>query len=796
MKITSPFEEMAREQAKNYILSDLLKQLSTYIGIGGALFCLFCFLRPYNNRIYSLICKSSQNKNTNFEPLPKKFFSWILIIKNVKDDDIRKKLGVDAAIFLEFIKLELKYSIFMLILTFPLYFFNYFCKLNKSSSFNKPSAMDLSVVGIKPDFLYVHLIVNWISAFYLYFLIFNISKYYIKIRQSYLNSNKYKAAVYSKTVIVENVPKELRNEIRFEKFVQNLKLSSRICSCGVNRRMGDLSTYYEKHCQNVKLLNRLLQKMASGNLNLNKTPHHRPKIYGKRVDSIEFYLAEISKYNKLINTAIFEKDKLPFTDFGFITFYDACSAHLSIKELLPPKLGEPNKDMKGMTYSLAPCPKDLIWQNREMPKKERRIRKFFYIFVYVLLVVFGAFPIFLIDRLSSKLSTDNNSSIKNTTIKVILRISFAPMLLLVYTLIVQKILRKLCYLESASTYTAIERTFFKRFYSFTLFNTLFVLCSIQPVMSTIEIFKKGVTNGDIKNDFIGIVNGFIDALLANSSFWIMKITLNTVVYTIELLQVVTLSKTYFYKKIKNKIYKKKSSLKNKYFNYSVIYAIQAFNFTVFLLFSIPAPFLVWVGALNFSVAYFVFKHQLIYVYKSSQNDGANLFKSVLNQIILSSIVAQILNVTIIVMKGDDTHKMLALPLPVISTVMSVSFSSYISSKITHLKNSTEFSLISKRDTSYYTENKKALDQKFEHPVLKKAMTKIEIPQTLKNTGLLPKELMIDLEEKEVQQEYNDYFEISSKKDESELSASSLSSSFEEILPENNKISLYEMDELN
>ena len=72
--------------------------------ITGLLFLVFCFLRPRNNRVYAPRAKHADEKHRPL-PLEKGPFDWIKAITKAKEQDLVDKIGLDAVLFMRFLRM-------------------------------------------------------------------------------------------------------------------------------------------------------------------------------------------------------------------------------------------------------------------------------------------------------------------------------------------------------------------------------------------------------------------------------------------------------------------------------------------------------------------------------------------------------------------------------------------------------------------------------------------------------------------------------------------------------------------
>ena len=72
--------------------------------MSGGLFLAFCWLRPRNSIVYAPRAKHADDKHAPL-PLSRRPWSWITAVKDVKEQDLVEKIGLDAVIFLRFLRM-------------------------------------------------------------------------------------------------------------------------------------------------------------------------------------------------------------------------------------------------------------------------------------------------------------------------------------------------------------------------------------------------------------------------------------------------------------------------------------------------------------------------------------------------------------------------------------------------------------------------------------------------------------------------------------------------------------------
>ena len=74
------------------------------LGLSAILAVGFCLLRPRTNAVYAPRAKHADSKHAP-PPLDPGLFSWIHPIRNVKEQELVEKIGLDAVVFLRFLRM-------------------------------------------------------------------------------------------------------------------------------------------------------------------------------------------------------------------------------------------------------------------------------------------------------------------------------------------------------------------------------------------------------------------------------------------------------------------------------------------------------------------------------------------------------------------------------------------------------------------------------------------------------------------------------------------------------------------
>ena len=165
----------------------------------------FSYMRLRFKQIYAPRFLLLDNKVLDKGSTPKRnFFSWVYWAFKTSDEDIYAFAGIDALIFLRFMRLMLIFALctapYGLIVLLPI---NFTGNENLVDTFSK---MSMSNIENKSNRLWAHWVAVWIYSLVMLFLTYREWKVYIKYRQRYLRRDSGKQFA----VLLKELPKEVR----------------------------------------------------------------------------------------------------------------------------------------------------------------------------------------------------------------------------------------------------------------------------------------------------------------------------------------------------------------------------------------------------------------------------------------------------------------------------------------------------------------------------------------------------------------------------------------------------------
>jgi hypothetical protein len=171
--------------------------------VAGLLFLVFCFLRPRNSRVYAPRAKHADEKHRPL-PLGKKPFSWLHAVKDVKEQDLVDKVGLDAVVFLRFMRMIR--NIFCVVTVFGCGILIPINVVGGSNFYKQwkdiPTLMKFTPQYIFGPKFWAFVVVAYLFQFTVcFFLWWNYRAVY-KLRRAYFDSQEYKASLHSRSLLV------------------------------------------------------------------------------------------------------------------------------------------------------------------------------------------------------------------------------------------------------------------------------------------------------------------------------------------------------------------------------------------------------------------------------------------------------------------------------------------------------------------------------------------------------------------------------------------------------------------
>ncbi|KAF2110123.1 hypothetical protein BDV96DRAFT_221323 [Lophiotrema nucula] len=450
--------------------------------VSGGLFLIFCWLRPRHSLVYAPRARHADEKHRPI-PLGRKPFSWFHAIKEVKEQELVEKLGLDAVIFLRFLRMIRDIFVVLSIIGCGI-----LIPVNVVGGHDVYEGYGnvATLMKFTPQYIFGQKFWAFVACSYLFqatvclFLWWNY-RAVLRLRRAYFNSHDYRSSLHSRTLLLTHIPESARSDAGIAELVEQARQTQDIPRTAIGRNVKDLPELLKAHEETVRKLEAVLAKYLD---NPDKLPDQRPickvakddrATHGKqKVDAIDYLTDRIVKLETEIREVRESVDKRNAMPYGFASYTHIEDAHAVA-------YASRKKGPAGCNIWLAPKPHDLLWQNLPMSRATRRTRIFWDGVWMVLLTIVFIIPniltsVFLSDfsHLGLVWPSFQTTLNRSPTGWGILQGILAPLVQTLMYLGIPVVFRRLYTHSGDVSKTSRERHVMSRLFAFFVFNNLVV----------------------------------------------------------------------------------------------------------------------------------------------------------------------------------------------------------------------------------------------------------------------------------------------------------------------------------
>ncbi|KAG0298670.1 hypothetical protein BGZ98_000119 [Dissophora globulifera] len=644
------------------------------IGIG--IFVAFCIVRHWSKKIYQprtyLV-----TKNIRSPELPPGAFSWITASFKVKDTELLDKVGLDAYMFLRFLRMSAFLFAGCTMLSMPI-----LIPLNMIDGINQGGLASMNIGNVKQEWrLWFHLALTYIFCIATIILLWREMREYTRRRHAYLMSEKHSKAPQSTTILVTAIPKGLNTE----KALFNIfnRFPGGVTKIWLNRHPKNLMHLCKERDKVVKRLEMVeYNYVRSAYRKSKKDPENlepqRPvgKIssipcVGDKVDLINFYTDRLCQLNEEIGKAQ-ESGSLESLNSAFIQFRSQFAAHSAVQTVVHPTPFH----MAPMYAEISPL--DVVWNNMNLDALTRKGRHMIIVVVSTVMILLWTIPTIIVSSLASF-----NDIIRTFSFLAflqdlpqawqgIIQGVLPPLLLAGLMAILPVLLIMMATYEGHVRHSSITLSVMSKYFFFLVVNVLLISTLSGGILKTIK---------DLQDDgfkFDSLITRFSQKLPQASTFFVTYVLLRGFTGpALELLQIVPLLLNFFFTRLLAKsprqIWNVQGRLES--VNYGVLFPQQTLIFCIGIVYSTIAPLILPFVTFYFTMHYFVYRHQFLYVYLQPVETGGLAFPKAVKQVYTGIFISQITLFGIFFMKqvsmGPAVPQLVLLFILIIITALSL-----------------------------------------------------------------------------------------------------------------------------
>ncbi|KAF9434390.1 hypothetical protein BGZ76_008105 [Entomortierella beljakovae] len=620
--------------------------------VGLGIFMGFCIVRHWSKKIYQprtyLVTQDIQSPI-----LPLGAFSWVTASFKVSDTELLEKVGLDAYMYLRFLRMSAVFFWGCSLLSLPV-----LMPLNMLGGINEDGLRSFNIGNIDEKWrLWFHLALTYIFCMAAILLLWREMREFIRRRHAYLMSEKHAKTPQSTTILVTGIPNGLSNEEalysifnRFPGGVAKIWLNSH------PKNLLKLCKERDSVVEQLELAEYNYIRSAYGNDHKNgqevKEPQ-RPlgktsRIPGKgqKVDLVEFYTQQLCDLNQQIEK-IQQSGSLESLNSAFIQFRTQFAAQSAVQTIIHP---EPFK-MAHIYSEISPL--DVVWENMNLNTLTRKGRRFVIFIASTAMILLWTIPTIIVSSLASISDIVNRFSflaflqeLPSEFIGFIQGI-LPPLLLAGLMALLPVLLTMMATYEGHVRHSSISLSVMSKYFFFLVTNVLLISTISGGILKTItELQTEGFK-------FDSVIKRFSEKLPEASTFFITYVLLRGFTGPpLELLQVRPLVLNFLYTQLLAKsprqIWGVQGRLES--VDYGILFPPQTLMFCIGTLYStIAPPILPFVG-FYFTMYYFVYRHQFLYVYHQTIETGGLAFPTAVKQAFTGIFISQITLFGIFMMK--------------------------------------------------------------------------------------------------------------------------------------------------
>ncbi|KAJ3514492.1 hypothetical protein NLJ89_g2352 [Agrocybe chaxingu] len=609
----------------------------------------FNVLRPNNKIVYQ---PKVTYHGTDKDPprISESFCGWIPPLLHNHEPELLEKIGLDAVAFLRF--LHLMRWLFTLTavvacgLLIPLDFL--YTLSAQPEQYDLLSAMTIrDVEGVR---LYAHIGLVYFITLLLMLLVYHHWHAMYRLRNNWFASPEYQYAFYARALCITNIPRRSRSNEGLWKIFGRMKLPYRVTSVHIGRQVGALPDLINEHNEVVQELEEIFARQV-------RDDGHRPRIRiggccgigGRWQDAIKFYTSKLKQSEAAVQQCRAQLDYGEAENFGFASFASIPAAHAAARELK-------GQHPKGLTFKLAPHPKDIIWNNLGRSRAGRRLRKITGFILLLLFCILSLIPLFPIASLANLTALAESGYIpflqswvaSSATTYTLVSGIVPPAVAAIFSYFLPQLMRWLSKYMGATTHSALDRVVIARYFAFTVISQMIIFTVIGVIFHSVVEIIDAVERQSIS---LKVVLENLDKLPARitrtyveqSSFWLKWFPMRGFLIIFDMAQLFNI----VWVNIKMNMFgltprELRERTKPPTFKYSIHYSNFLFMCTAGLLFAPLAPLVSLAAAIVFWLCSWVYKYQLMFVFTTRIESGGRSWNVVINRIIFAAAFMQVM----------------------------------------------------------------------------------------------------------------------------------------------------------
>lgn len=216
---------------------------------------------PLLSQLKSLVCRKRAPK------LAEGYFAWMSPVWNCPDTELVEKIGLDAVVFIRFIRMCRQIFIALAVLgcgtLIPI---NIIGTIRSQDGVVPEDKIGLlTISGIKNfDWLWAHVGAIWAFSTVFGLAILHGYRSFLRFRIQYFESDAYQESMASRTLMLAGLPDTLQDDDKLSTFMSNLGTTDQPVQAVVGRKVNKLPELMAEHKKMVTSLEKIMVKYFAG----------------------------------------------------------------------------------------------------------------------------------------------------------------------------------------------------------------------------------------------------------------------------------------------------------------------------------------------------------------------------------------------------------------------------------------------------------------------------------------------------------------------------------------------------
>ncbi|OCB91034.1 DUF221-domain-containing protein [Sanghuangporus baumii] len=580
-------------------------------------------------------------------------FGWFPPLIRTQEPELLDKIGLDAVAFLRFLRMiRWLFTAVAIIGCGVLIPVNVIYNLKKVKSEERDLLSMLTLRNLSGSILFVHVASSYVFTFLVMFFVWVNWKRMLALRLKWFRSPEYMQSFYARTLMIQKVPKKYQSDEGIRSILESMQVPYPATSVHIGRRVGRLSELIEFHNNAVRELEKILVRYLKDG----KIAPKRPTITkggflgigGTKYDAIDFYTNKVKRCEAAIVAYREEIDNRKAENYGFASMAAVPYAHIVAHMLR-------DKRPKGTIVTLAPNPKDIIWENlnkSDVTIARKKTMGWVYLFV---VCFFNTIPLLIVSFLANLASLttyvgflEDWSEHSHATFTIISGI-LPPAVGAFFGWFLPIVMRWLSRYQGAITRSRLDRAVVARYFAFLVISQLFIFTLIGVIINSVREIVSQIGKGSSFKEIVDNLDKLPDTInrtyIDQANYWLTFFPLRGFLAVFDLAQGLNLLLIW----IKTKLFGRTPRDIREWtqppdFEYAIYYSNILFMSAVAIMFAPLAPLVALAGAIIFWINSFVYKYQLMFVHVTKVESGGRLWNVVINRLLWTVVFMQALMV--------------------------------------------------------------------------------------------------------------------------------------------------------